>query len=100
MDQIDFQDERVKETISNLAKETGMNLQEIMKEFEYAERNKTYVRFKEGGKVGYYFPSPILFPYSRAVYLPDGSVVLTMAWDSSYEVISEEEYQKAIGERN
>ena len=94
---IDFQNEEVKEAIGKLAAETGMSLEEILKEYEYAEKHKTYVRFTDGvakGKVGYYFPSTELFPYSRYVYCPDGSVVMTMGWDSSFEVISEEEYLK------
>lgn len=74
-----------------------MSLEEIIKEYEYAEKHKTYVRVTRGvgkGKVGYYFPSHELFPYSRDVYCPDGTVIVTMGWDSSFEVISEEEYLK------
>lgn len=94
---IDFQDETIREFIGKVATENGMSLEEIIKEYEYDEKHKTYVRFTKGvgkGKVGYYFPSYELFPYSRDVYCPDGSVIVTMGWDSSFEVISEEEYLK------
>ena len=94
---VDFSTPEVQKTIGELAKQTGMSLEEILKEYEYAEKHKTYVRFTEGvakGKVGYYFPSTEIFPYSRNVYCPDGSVVVTMGWDNHYEVISEEEYLK------
>jgi hypothetical protein len=94
---IDFENPEVRETIGKVAAETGMSLEEIIKKYEYAEKHKTYVRFTKGvgkGKVGYYFPSLELFPYSRNVYCPDGSIVVTMGWDSSFDVISEEEYLK------
>lgn len=94
---IDFENPEVRETIGKVAAETGMNLEEIIKEYEFAEKHKTYVRFTEGvakGKVGYYLPSRELFPYSRDVYCPDGSIVVTIGWDSSFEVISEEKYLK------
>lgn len=94
---IDFENPEVRETIGKIAAETGMSLEELIKDFEYAEKHKTYVRFTKGvgkGKVGYYIPSRVLFPYSRDIYCPDGSVVVTMGWDSSFEVISEEEYLK------
>lgn len=94
---VDFQNEKVRETIGKLATETGMSLEELLKQYEYAEKHKTYVRFTKGiskGKVGYYFPSPIINPYSREVYCPDGSIVVTMGWDNSFVKISEEEYLK------
>lgn len=94
---IDFQNEEVKEAIGKMAAETGMSLEEMLKQFKYAEKHKTYVKFTKGvakGKVGYYLPSGEIMPYSRDVYCPDGSVVVTMGWDSSFEVISEEEYLK------
>lgn len=94
---VDFQNEKVRETIGKLATETGMSLEELLKQYEYDEKHKTYVRFTKGiskGKVGYYYPSPILNPYSREVYCPDGSTVVTMGWDSSFVKISEEEYLK------
>lgn len=94
---VDFQNEEVKEAIGKLAAETGMSLEELLKQYENDEKYKTYVRFTRGvdkGKVGYYFPSTEIFPYSRNVYCPDGSIFVTMGWDSGYEVISEEEYLK------
>ena len=92
---VDFSNLEVQETIGELAKQTGMSLEEILKEYEYYSK-KTYVRFIEGdckGKVGYYLPSPEINPYSRVVYCKDCEV-LTMGWDYSYEIISEEEYLK------
>ena len=94
---IDFENPEVREIIGKVAAETGMSLEVLLKQYEYAEKHKTYVKFTKGitkGKVGYYFPSTEIFPYSRDVYCPDGSVVVTMGWDSSFEVISEEEYLK------
>lgn len=98
---IDFENSEVRETIGKVASEIGMSLEEIIKEYEYAEKHKTYVRFTKGvgkGKVGYYFPSRVLFPYSRDVFCSDGSLIVTMGWDSSFEVISEEEYLRKSGE--
>lgn len=92
---VDFQNEEVKQAIGKLAAETGMSLEEILKEYEYYSK-KTYVRFTKGankGKVGYYFPSPQINPYSMVIYCKDCEV-LTMGWDYSYEIISEEEYLK------
>ena len=97
MKMIDFENPELRETIGKIAAETGMNLEEIIKEYEYAEKHKTYVRFTEGvvkGKVGYYFPSHELFPYSRDVYCPDGAIVVTVGWDSHFKIITEEEYLK------
>lgn len=94
---VDFQNKEVKEAIGKLAADIGVSLEELLKQYEYAEKHKTYVRFTKGvakGKVGYYFPSTEICPYSRDVYCPDGSVVVTTGWDSSFEVISEEEYLK------
>lgn len=100
---VDFQNEEVKEAIGKLAAETGMSLDELLKQYDYAEKHKTYVRFIKGiskGKVGYYFPSPILNPYSRDVYCSDGSIVVTMGWNHSYERITEEEYLMECKENN
>ena len=94
---IDFENPEVREVIGKVAAETGMSLEELIKEYEYAENHKTYVRFTEGvakGKVGYFYPSPVFRPYSREVYCPDGAIVLTVGWDSSFKVITEEEYLK------
>lgn len=94
---IDFENPEVRETIGKVVAETGISLEELIKQYEYAEKHTTYVRFTEGvakGKVGYFYPSTVFRPYSRDVYCPDGSVVVTMGWDSSFEVISEEEYLK------
>ncbi len=94
---IDFQNEQVQNTISAVAAITGWSLEEILKAYEYDTKHKTFVRFTKGvakGKVGYYFPPPVTFPYSSDIFLPDGSIIVTMGWDSSFEVISEEEYLK------
>lgn len=94
---IDFENPEVRETIGKVAAETGMSLEELIKEYEYAEKHKTYVRFTKGvakGEVGYFYPSPVFRPYSRDVYCPDGSIVVTVGWDSSFKVITEEEYLK------
>ena len=94
---IDFKNPEVKEAIGKVASETGMSLEEIIKECEFALNHITYVRFTDGfdkGKVGYYFPSSELFPYSRDIHCPDGSLIVTMGWDRGFEVITEEEYLK------
>jgi hypothetical protein len=98
---IDFQSEEVRETVGKLANETGKSLETIINEIKYFNAHKTFVRFTKGvakGKVGYYFPSGEIMPYSRDVYCPDDSVVVTMGWDNSFEIISEEEYLKECEE--
>lgn len=104
MDQIDFHDERVKETISKLSLETGMSLTEIIDEFKYFSENVTYVRFKSGkykGTVGYIAPNKGFDPYeyTKEVHTKD-AIIWCPRWETELVMISKEEYEKAIGERN
>ena len=92
---VDFQKEEVKEAIDKMAKETGISSEEIIKQYKYYERRKTYVRFIKGtakGKVGYYLQSEELFPYARCVFCPDGSEVIAVGWGESIKRITKEEY--------
>lgn len=96
---IDFQNEKVKETINKVAKETGMSLQEIIKEYEYIERFKKYVRFKKGkykGTVGIIYPTHDLgfVPYAVTVYC-EGVAIWCPPYHTELETITKEQYDKA-----
>ena len=100
MNEIDFNDERVKETISKLSAETGMSLTEIMSEIKFYEEHKTYVRFVQGehkGKVGYLYPSGEVHPYAKEVHIKD-YVIWCPRWETELETITKEEYEETIKE--
>lgn len=99
---MDFQDEKVKETIAKLSLETGMSLEEIIEQYKYYSDNREYVRFVSGpykGKVGYVFPNPEIFPYAKEVYTND-SMIWCPLWQAKLVIISKEEYEKALEEAN
>lgn len=95
---IDFNDEKVKEMIGKVAKETGLSLEEIIKLYKNCDDNKEYVRFVKGenkGRVGIVFPSCILFPfYAKTVYCPDGTAIICPRWAYELVSISKEDYEK------
>ena len=97
---MDFQDERVKETISKLSLETGMSLTEIMAEIKFYHENREFVRFESGpyrGIIGYVFPSDEPFPYAKEVHTKD-SVIWCPRWQEELVTIPKEEYENALGE--
>ena len=87
----------------DLIETTGATAEEILEQYTWAEENTTYVRVKKGrckGKIGYMFPdtSGVIDPYTREVYLSDGSVLMCNGWSWKHNLqeISKEEYEAEL----
>lgn len=94
---IDFNDEKVKEQIEKVVKETGLSLEEIIKLYKDWDDNKKYVRIVKGenkGRVGIVFPSYYIFPYAKIVFCPDGTEIFGPPWEYELVSISKEDYEK------
>ena len=100
--------EYINSNLKEFMQMTGNTEEELLEQYKWVKENITYVRVKTGkckGKAGYMFPntSDELYPYTRFVYLSDGTTLMCNGWSWIRNLIeiSKEEYEAELkGKKN